>query len=352
MANLTIIILTKNEEQNLEKCIASFKGVAQRIVIIDSYSTDKTVELAKSLGAEVYEHQFENHAAQFNWALDNINLQTEWVMKVDADEEFTLELADEIDEKLDNLPAKVNGVILRRRVYFMGRWLKHGGKYPELLLRIFRVGHGMSEMKLMDEHLIVTDGDAVTFKNDFSDNNNKSLEWWINKHNWYSAFEEKQGMPYKEALEAVAAELNLSKASVTSYLPYKKGVYFRENCEREQISVVAEGLRRMRQRKKAVEALQSGHDEQHLWKCVVAFQGYRFKTISGLPFSYKIKTGQNGELTKELWIDCRESSKSLTWSSVLRAFEKTEGKPLVERPKALGDIRGVAYIYGCSIGLV
>ena len=161
MADLTIIILTKNEEQNLEKCIASFKGVAQRMVIIDSYSTDKTVELAKSLGAEVYEHQFENHAAQFNWALDNINLQTEWVMKV-------------------------NGVILRRRVYFMGRWLKHGGKYPELLLRIFRVGHGMSEMKLMDEHLIVTDGDVVTFKNDFSDNNNKSLEWWINKHNWYS----------------------------------------------------------------------------------------------------------------------------------------------------------------------
>lgn len=161
-----------------------------------------------------------------------------------------------------------------------------------------------------------------------------------------SAFEEKQGMPYKEALEAVAIELNLSKASVTSYLPYKKGVYFRENCEREQISVVAEGLRRMRQRKKAVEALQSSHDEQHLWKCVVAFQGYRFKTISGLPFSYKIKTGRNGELTKELWINRRESSKSLTWSSVLFAFEKTEGKPLVERPKGLGDIRGVAYIYG------
>ena len=186
MANLTIIILTKNEEQNLKKCIESFRNVSKRVVIIDSYSTDKTVELAKSLGAEVYKHQFENHAAQFNWALDNINLQTEWVMKVDADEEFTPELADEIDKKLDALPKNINGVILRRRVYFMGKWLKHGGKYPELLLRIFRVGHGMSEMKLMDEHLIVTDGDVVTFKNDFLDNNNKSLEWWINKHNWYS----------------------------------------------------------------------------------------------------------------------------------------------------------------------
>lgn len=115
-----------------------------------------------------------------------------------------------------------------------------------------------------------------------------------------ASFEEKQGMSYKETLEAAAAELNLSKASVTSCLPYKKGVYFRENCEREQTSVVAEGLRRMRQRKKAIEALQSSHDEQHLWKCVVAFQGYRFKTISGLPFPYKIKTGRNGEMTKEL----------------------------------------------------
>ena len=160
-----------------------------------------------------------------------------------------------------------------------------------------------------------------------------------------SAFEAKQGIPYKEALEAVAAELNLSKASVTSYLPYKKGVYFREDCDRDQVSVGAERLRRMRQRQKAVEALQSSHDEQHLWKCVIAFQGYRFKTISGLPFSYKIKIGRNGELTKELWIDRREDSKSLTWSSVLLALGNIKGE-VVDRPKALGDIWGVTYIFG------
>lgn len=186
MVDLTIIILTKNEEANLRKCIDSFQEIAKRVVVVDSYSTDKTAEIAIQLGAEVYEHPFENHAAQFNWALENISLNTEWVMKVDADEEFTPELAKEIDERLDSLSKNINGVILRRRVYFMGRWLKHGGMYPQLLLRIFRVGHGMSEMKLMDEHLIITDGDAVTFKSDFSDNNNKSLEWWIGKHNWYS----------------------------------------------------------------------------------------------------------------------------------------------------------------------
>lgn len=186
MADLTVIILTKNEEENLKKCIVSIRNCAKRIAIVDSYSTDKTVEIAKSFGADVYEHSFENHAAQFNWALENLNLSTQWVMKVDADEEFTPELADEIEKKLDRLDKNINGVILRRRVYFMGKWLKHGGKYPELLLRILRVGHGMSEMKMMDEHLIVMDGETVTFRYDFIDNNSKNLEWWINKHNWYS----------------------------------------------------------------------------------------------------------------------------------------------------------------------
>ena len=106
-----------------------------------------------------------------------------------------------------------------------------------------------------------------------------------------ASFEEKQGMSYKEALEAVAAELNLSKASVTSYLPYKKSVYFREDCDRDQISVVAEGLRRMRQRKKAVEALQSSHDEQHLWKCVVAFQGYGSRRYPDYRFPIRSRPG-------------------------------------------------------------
>ena len=186
MADLTIIILTRNEAANLPKAIASFDGAAKRIVVVDSGSDDGTQEIARSLGAEVLTHPFESHAAQFNWALDNAAIDTAWVMKVDADEEFTPELACEIKERLPQLPQSVTGVVLRRRVYFMGRWLRHGGKYPELLLRIFRTGHGRSEMKQMDEHLVVTDGETVTFRHDFSDNNQKSLEWWIAKHNWYS----------------------------------------------------------------------------------------------------------------------------------------------------------------------
>lgn len=160
------------------------------------------------------------------------------------------------------------------------------------------------------------------------------------------AFDAKRGVLYKEKLEAVAAELNLSRASVTSYLPYKKGVYFPEDCDRSQISVGAERLRRMRQRKKAVAVLQKNLDEKYLWNCMLVFQGYRFKTFSGLPFTYEVRQGRSGEYTRELWIDRRENSKSLAWSSVLLAFDKVKGGKIeVDRPKSLGDIRGVTYIY-------
>lgn len=160
-------------------------------------------------------------------------------------------------------------------------------------------------------------------------------------------FEEyRETQDYKTSILSTASALQLSKSSVTSYLPYEKGVYFSSRTSSEKISVGAERQRRMRQREKVVKDLQENHDEQHLWECIVAFQGYKFKTISGLPFSYQLKTGRHGELTKELWIDRRENSKSLAWSSVRMAFERTEGKPIVDRPKALGDIRGVSYIYG------
>ena len=105
-------------------------------------------------------------------------------------------------------------------------------------------------------------------------------------------------------------------------------------------------LQQYQQQQQAIKDLQKYHDPEHLWECILAFQGYEFQTVSGLPFTYQLKKGRNGELTKELWIDRRKNSKSLAWSSVMKAFEKTAGKPMVPRPKALGDIRGVSYLYG------
>ena len=151
-------------------------------------------------------------------------------------------------------------------------------------------------------------------------------------------FEEyRETQNYKEAILSTANTLQLSKASVTSYLPYQKGVYFPSTADKEKISVGAERRRRYR----------AEPTEEHLWEAVLLYSGVRFKTYSGLPFTYEIRKGRSGEYTKELWIDRREKSKSLAWSSVLLALNniKKVGE-VVNCPKTLGDIRGVTYIYG------
>ncbi|WP_066070674.1 glycosyltransferase family 2 protein [Neobacillus soli] len=195
MVDLTVVILTKNEEKNLRKCIESFQGIAKRFVIVDSFSTDGTELLCEKLDSELqmigskldfYQNKWIDYATQLNWGLTQTNITSEWSMRMDADEELMEDLVKEILSELPNVKSDVNGVILRRRVYFMGRWIKHGGRYPELLLRIFRTGKAMCEQKVMDEHMILTEGLTVKFKNDLIDNNTKDLDWWTNKHNWYS----------------------------------------------------------------------------------------------------------------------------------------------------------------------
>lgn len=186
MDKITVIILTKNEEKNIKASIKSAKQIADRVIVVDSGSTDRTIEVAKMCGAETYFHEWLGYAAQFNWALDNCNIKTEWVFRLDADERITEELALEINNKVDI--SQADGYGMRLRLYFMGKWIKHGGTHKTYFLRLFRYGKGCVENQVMDEHTIVY-GKVEKLKKDLIHYDYKGLDEWLNKHVWYSGRE-------------------------------------------------------------------------------------------------------------------------------------------------------------------
>lgn len=186
MQDITAIILTFNEELHIERCIKSVQRVCKDVLIVDSFSTDATCAVAESLGAKVVQHKFENQARQFNWAIDNVEIDTEWIWRVDADEIIEDGLAAIAEKELFGLPKNVNGVYVNKKIVFMGRPLLHGGWYPAQQIKIVRKGFGRSEEKMMDEHLIVTEGDTVSWNGDQTDWNLKPLDWWWKKHEGYA----------------------------------------------------------------------------------------------------------------------------------------------------------------------
>jgi glycosyltransferase involved in cell wall biosynthesis len=189
MGLVDVIILTFNEERHIVRAIQSVLPFAREVFVVDSFSTDKTVELARGQGATVTQHPFVNQARQFQWALDTLPTQALWIMRLDADEVVEPALAQEICRKLPALPEQTVGVQLKRKHIFLGRWVRHGGRYPLMLLRIWRRGHGRVEDRWMDEHIIVQGGDTVTFDENFCDNNLSDLTAFTEKHNRYATRE-------------------------------------------------------------------------------------------------------------------------------------------------------------------
>jgi len=192
-SSLTVVLLSHNEEIHIERCIRSLQKVASKIFIVDSFSNDRTVEIAESLGAVVAQRKWKNYADQFQWGLDHCAEycgESEWVMRWDADEYFESELIDEINERLPQLEDDMTGVYLRRQVKFMGRMIKHGDFAPHILLRIWRAGKGRIEQRWMDEHIVLPpDSKTVMFENDMVDDNLKGITFWVNKHNSYASRE-------------------------------------------------------------------------------------------------------------------------------------------------------------------
>ena len=187
-AHITIVILTKNEAKHLERCLNSVKSFVSRVLVVDSGSTDDTVKIAERLGAKVIHNSWLNYATQFNFALDQLPDDVDWIFRLDADEVVTPELSAEITEKIDGLGSEVSGVLLSRRMSFLQKRIRWGGIFPIRVVRLFRADRGRCEIRWMDEHIIV-DGETVEFEGEIYDDNLNSLTWWTDKHNAYASRE-------------------------------------------------------------------------------------------------------------------------------------------------------------------
>lgn len=186
--SLTVLILTKNEERHIERALLSVSKIADRCVVVDSGSDDRTVELAKAAGADVITHGWINYASQFNWGLGQLGGETDWILRLDADEVVTSELAEQIGTTLPKLDAGTRGIFVSRRMHFLGRPIRWGGVFPIRVLRLFRHGFGHCEDRWMDEHILV-DGETKELSGEIIDDNQNSLTWWTEKHNSYASRE-------------------------------------------------------------------------------------------------------------------------------------------------------------------
>ncbi|TMV83882.1 glycosyltransferase family 2 protein [Thioclava sp. BHET1] len=186
LSDVTAIILTFNEEQHIARCIESVRAVARRICVIDSLSSDRTVEIARALGAEVFENPWKNYATQFQWGLDTARIDTAWTLRIDADEYLEPGLQQAIARFLQD-PGSANAVYVRRKMCFLGRPITHGFFYPAMMLRLWKSGAGRIEQRWMDEHIVVDAPQAVTLDGgDLVDHNLNDLAWWTSKHIGYA----------------------------------------------------------------------------------------------------------------------------------------------------------------------
>ena len=190
MLDLSVIILTYNEEIHIRRCLENVKQFASKVYVVDCFSIDRTAQIAKELGAEVIEHEWPgNQAEQFNWALDNLPITTEWILRLDADEYLLPGLIEELLEKLPVMPESVSALSLSLARAFCGKILHHGIVNNIRIIRIFRKGKARYEKRLMDEHLSVLSGETIDMKNQFVDDNRMPIGLFIDKHNGYATRE-------------------------------------------------------------------------------------------------------------------------------------------------------------------
>lgn len=221
MLDLSVIILTGNEELHIKRCLENVLQVAKEVFVIDCYSNDRTVEIALQYkNVTVLQNIWVNYATQFNWALENAPITTEWILKLDADEYLSTDLIKRMQKELSTLPDEISAINIRLKHVFLGKFIK-GGTGKKYMTRIFRKGRAVSENRQMDEHLELTSGKLIVWEEAFYDDNLNNLKWWTNKHNSYAI---------REAADLLDIEYSLTtykKNGLTGQAAYQRSMKFR-----------------------------------------------------------------------------------------------------------------------------
>jgi glycosyltransferase involved in cell wall biosynthesis len=182
---VSVLVPTLDEELNLPECLCSVEW-ADEVFVVDSFSRDRTVEIARSRGVQVVQNTFESYSRQKNWALETLPFRNEWVLILDADERVTPELRCEIDATLQN--TEHAGFYVNRRFIFLGTWIRHAGWYPSWNLRLFRHRLGRYDDREVHEHVML-DGPVGYLRNDLLHLDRRGLEAFVARHNRYSTLE-------------------------------------------------------------------------------------------------------------------------------------------------------------------
>ena len=223
MIDATAIIMTKNEEKNIVDCLLSMKDFAKRCVVIDCGSTDNTVELAKQNGADVYFHEFEYYAKQFNWGIDNCDINTEWIIRLDADERFPKDLCDEIEsliEKHKNEP--MNGITIEADFFFLNRCMKHGPRNKRKMM-MFKRSCGKIEDRRRDAHSIISEGYSESTRHRFLHYDFKDIDNYIKRYNWYAT---REMQDYIDFTRGASTDIKTDKA-ILKQRKKKFGFYYK-----------------------------------------------------------------------------------------------------------------------------
>lgn len=228
---VSLIILTFNEEKNIKACLESALDFAEEIFVVDSGSTDATLDFLKNYPVKVFHHPFENYSKQRNWAFEHIPISCEWILNMDADHRLTEAFKSDVQELFaQGIDPQINGILASRKTIFMDKWIKHGGHYPTYHAVLFRKGKGKCEDKVYDQHFKV-EGDTLIIKGDIIDLITDSLSTFTQRHNHWSNLEALELFQEKTHAEGTI------KASLKGKNPIAKRRYLKNIYERMPLFV-------------------------------------------------------------------------------------------------------------------